>query len=169
MKPKIPDYRFCPMCGADIHTKYHEGRDRHVCPRCGHVIYINPIPATTLVLLDTGRVLLTLRAQEPYKGMWCLPGGFVEWGETPEEGAKRELLEETGLHGEQLSMVGVYNSMANLHAILIGFIVTRWSGEITPGDDAAEVRWFDLDSRPQLAFRAHETLLADALESGEAR
>jgi len=151
------------MCGADIKKIYHEGRDRHVCPKCGHVIYINPFPATTIVVLDDNRVLLVLRAVEPYSGMWCLPGGFLEWGESPEEGAKRELFEETGIIGEQLRYIGVYNSVADVHAILIGFSVKRWSGEINPGDDASDVRWFDVNERPPLAFRAHEALLADTL------
>ena len=62
MKPELPDYRFCPMCGTGVKKIHHEGRDRHVCPECGHVIYINPLPAATLVVLHDRSVLLTLRA-----------------------------------------------------------------------------------------------------------
>ena len=154
------------MCGMSVEKIQHEGRKRHVCRECGHVIYINPIPASTLVVLDGNQVLLVLRAVEPCKGEWCLPGGFIEWGEIPGEGAQRELLEETGLIGEQLMFVGIYNSMENFHAILHGFRVERWSGEVCNGDDAADVKWFPLDSRPVLAFKAHEALLADALTCG---
>ncbi len=169
MKPKIPDYKFCPMCGAPVKNIHYEGRKRHVCTACGHVIYVNPIPASTVVVPDGDRVLLVLRAVEPHKGEWCLPGGFLEWGESPEEGAKRELLEETGLVGEQIEFVGIYNSMENFHAILHGFRVDRWSGETCNGDDAADVQWFHVDSRPSLAFEAHEALLADGLKSRRVR
>ena len=164
MKPKIPDFKYCPLCGASVDKLFHEGRDRHVCPECGHVLYVNPIPASTLVVLNEGHVLLVLRAVEPQKGEWCLPGGFLEWGESPEEGGKRELLEETGLVGDELEFVGYYNSMVTMHAVLLGFRVKRWHGDLYHGDDAEDVRWYRLDSRPPLAFAAHEQLLADALK-----
>ena len=169
MTPELPDYRFCPMCGSAVDRIHHKGRERHVCPACGFVIYVNPLPAATLVVLDDHNVLLTLRAVEPRKGEWCLPGGFLEWGETPEEGAKRELFEETGLIGERLMYIGVYNSMVTFHALLHGYRVESWSGELTCGDDAEAVQWFPLDSLPSLAFDAHETLLADAVRLGEKR
>ena len=164
MIPELPDYRFCPMCGTGVQKIHHEGRNRHVCPECGHVIYINPLPAATLVVLENHNVLLTLRAVEPQKGKWCLPGGFIEWGESPAEGGKRELQEETGLTGEYLKFVGIYNSMGKVHTLLHGFKVERWSGEPICGDDADDVRWFPLDSIPPLAFEAHDELLADVLE-----
>jgi len=163
MKPKLPDYKYCPWCGKTVGLVRHEGRDRHVCSSCGRAIYVNPIPASTVVVLDGRRLLLTLRAADPKKGWWCLPGGFVEWGETPEEAARRELFEETGLTAETLGFVGVYNSMVTVHALLHGFIVERWSGDPVSGDDAEAVEWFSIDSLPPLAFDAHAALLSDAL------
>ena len=152
------------MCGAEVKKIQYEGRDRHVCTECGFVIYVNPLPATTLVVIDTNRVLLTLRGVEPNRGEWCLPGGFLEWGETPEEGAKRELFEETGLNAESLTFVGIYNSMIYYHALLLGYIVERWSGKLTCGDDAEEAEWFSLESLPPLAFESHKKLLLDVLK-----
>ena len=169
MIPELPDYRFCPMCGSAVDRISHNGRERHVCPACGFIIYVNPLPAATVVVLDNRNVLLTLRADEPRKGEWCLPGGFIEWGETPEEGAKRELFEETGLIGERLRYIGVYNSVVTFHALLHGYRVESWSGELTCGDDAEAVQWFPLDSLPSLAFDAHDKFLADAVRPEKKR
>ena len=166
MKLELPEYRYCPQCGAQVELQNKEGRNRPVCSACGHIIYVNPIPAAALVVLEKNRALLTLRDVEPKMGEWCLPGGFLEWGESPEEGARRELFEETGLTAEELSLVGVYNSVtgARLHVLLVAYRVTSWTGAPAAGDDASEVRWFDIDSVPTLAFAVHEKALADTIE-----
>ena len=167
MELELPDYNYCPVCGAPVKVMHHEGRNRHVCENCGNVIYVNPIPATCQVVVDNGSVLLTLRAVDPFKGMWCLPGGFIEWGETPEDGAKRELFEETGIKAGELSLIGVYDSITGLkrHVLLIGYHVKDWGGTPIAGDDADDVGWFDLNEHPQLAFKVHEKVLKDYIES----
>jgi len=101
MKLELPGYMYCPVCGNPVEVITHEGRRWPVCGSCGYVIYINPIPATCQVVLNGREILLTLRGAEPHKGEWCLPGGFIEWGESPEEGAKRELFEETCITAEK--------------------------------------------------------------------
>ena len=165
MKLELPEFRYCPQCGAQVEMQNKEGRNRPVCSACGHIIYVNPIPAAALVVIEKNRALLTLRDVEPKMGEWCLPGGFLEWGESPEEGAKRELFEETGITAEELSLVGVYDSVtgARLHVLLVVYRVTSWTGTPAAGDDASEVRWFNIDSVPPLAFAVHEKALADTL------
>ena len=79
MKLELPEYHYCPQCGAPITLQITEGRYRPVCTTCGHIIYVNPFPATTLVVLDQRELLLTLRGVEPHRGEWFLPGGFLEW------------------------------------------------------------------------------------------
>ncbi len=168
MKIDLPEYNYCPICGGEVSLRESEGRVRPVCKACGHIIYVNPAPAVALVLLDGSRVLLTLRSVEPKKGWWCLPGGFLEWGEGPEEGGLRELREETGLDGGDLTILGAWDSVSGekLHVLVVAYRVGMWTGKIVPGDDAAEVRWFDADDIPPLAFEVHKKALAAALERG---
>ena len=166
MKLELPEYNYCPLCGAPLNISHREGRDRPVCRSCGHIVYINPFPAACQVILNGRKVLLALRASDPQKGMWCLPGGFIEWGESPEEGAKRELFEETGITAEKLSLIGVYGSITGTqqHVLLIAYSVLEWHGEPEAGDDADEVKWFAVDEIPPLAFKVHDRVLEDVLE-----
>ena len=103
----------CPFCGNPLTRRLTEGRRRLFCTTCNEPIYENPIPATCLVVVDArDRVLLVKRSVEPKTGYWCLPGGFLEVHETPEEGALRELLEETGLLGKITRLLGVTTTPA---------------------------------------------------------
>ncbi len=168
MKLELPEYNYCPICGAPVQVTQREGRRRPVCTRCGHIIYVNPYPAACLVVIKDSKVLLTRRSIEPHFGEWCLPGGFLEWGESPEEGARRELLEEAGLAAGELHILGAYDSItgSRRHVLLLAYFVLEWTGEPVAGDDASETVWFDLDSVPPLAFKVHEKVLSDALKSG---
>ena len=167
-KLELPEFNYCPICGAPVRVIHREGRHRPVCMTCGHVVYVNPYPAAALVVLNNRQVLLTLRNSEPNYGEWCLPGGFLEWGESPEEGARRELLEETGLSAGKISIIGAYDSItgARRHVLLLAYRVHDWQGEPTAGDDAAEVRWFEVGKTPPLAFKVHEKVLTDAMKAG---
>lgn len=171
MKLKLPEYSFCPRCGGTIGLLEYEDRLRPVCNACGHVIYVNPVPATCQTVLKDGSVLLVLRAVEPSRGMWCLPGGFIEWGESPLEAAKRELAEETALAAETLVLTGVYDSITEVsrHVLLVSYLIPEWQGVPEAGDDAAEIRWFPLEKIPPLAFKVHEQALGDALKQEQSR
>lgn len=165
MNVELPVFNYCPRCGSPVGLQEKEGRIRPVCNTCGHIIYVNPAPAVALVVLDKGRVLLTLRNVEPKKGWWCLPGGFLEWGEGPEEGGKRELFEETGITGNNMRVLGAWDSSTapRRHVLVVVYIVETWSGEPVAGDDADEVKWFDIADCPPLAFEVHKKALAAAL------
>ncbi|MFC1511871.1 NUDIX domain-containing protein [Candidatus Latescibacterota bacterium] len=164
-KLELPVYRFCPVCGGEVTLQEAEGFARPVCTACGRIIYVNPHPATCQVVFDGGRVLLTRRAVRPKKGWWCLPGGFIEWGESPVDAARRELKEETSITAEELSLVGVYDSITGKrrHVLIVAYEVTVWHGEPSPGDDTDKVTWFDTARVPELAFDTHLRALEDAL------
>ena len=150
--------KYCHFCGKNLTEKFVEGCLRLFCKQCNEPLYENPIPATCLVVVDNrNRVLLVKRSVEPKKGFWCLPGGFMELGETPEKSALRELKEETGLSGRINMLLGVStNPSAQYHSVLmIGFLVKSYTGDLVAGDDADDVAIFYYDELPEIAFESH--------------
>jgi ADP-ribose pyrophosphatase YjhB (NUDIX family) len=148
----------CPYCGGLLIRKQVEDRRRLYCSRCSRPIYENPIPATCLVVVDPdARLLLVQRSAPPKIGQWCLPGGFIEVDEMPESAALRELSEETNLHGKVEKLLGVRTSPSTFYqsVLLIGYLVREYSGQLVPGDDAADVRWFDPERLPTIPFDSH--------------
>jgi ADP-ribose pyrophosphatase YjhB (NUDIX family) len=149
---------FCHYCGAELTEKIFEGSLRLFCEQCDEPIYENPIPATCLVVVDNkNRVLLVKRNVEPKQGEWCLPGGFMELGETPEKAALRELKEETGLSGQIDMLLGVSsNPSQQYHTVLIvGYLVKSYTGTLVAGDDADDVAYFHYSELPGIAFESH--------------
>ncbi len=148
----------CHFCGTALISKNYEGAVRLFCTACNAPIYENPIPASCLVLIDSqDRVLLVKRSVDPKKGFWCLPGGFMELGETPEQSALRELKEETGLSGRIQLLLGVTsNTSPQYHTVLmVGYLIKEYSGLLEPGDDALEAAYFSYDELPEIAFHSH--------------
>lgn len=124
------------------------------------------------------KLLLIRRGGHPFLGCWALPGGFADQGETIERTAARELMEETGLEGLEMKLVGVYSAPGRDPrgwTVSAAFAVRVEAGQLraVAGDDAAEAGWFDLVSSPdgtmmpalpegeQLAFD-HAQIVADA-------
>lgn len=105
------------------------------------------LAASVIIRDDLGRVLLVLRGREPAKGRWSVPGGKVEPGESLAEAAVREAYEETGLHveiGAQLWVVDIPAGEGRVFEVH-DFAATVVGGELTPGDDADDARWFSGD------------------------
>lgn len=131
---------------------------RLFCNACNVPIYENPIPATCLVLIDNeDRVLLVKRRVDPKKGFWCLPGGFIELKETPEQAALRELEEETGLSGKIQMLLGVTSSASPQYdtVLMVGYLIKEYSGLLEPGDDASDAAYFEYNKLPEIAFQSH--------------
>jgi len=115
-----------------------------------------------MVVVDNkDRVLLVKRSVAPKKGFWCLPGGFVELGETPEKAALRELKEETGLAGSIDMLLGVSaNPSALYHTVLIvGYLVKSYFGNLIAGDDANDAAYFHYNELPEIAFESHASFI----------
>ena len=152
----------CHYCGNRLTEKNTEGRLRLFCTKCDVPIYENPIPAISLVTVDANeQLLLVKRSVDPKKGFWCLPGGFMELNETPEEAGLRELHEETGLWGKIDMLLGVtINPSRNYGSVLMtGFLVKIFDGELAPGDDAEDVKWFKYKELPEIAFDSHKKFI----------
>jgi 8-oxo-dGTP diphosphatase len=124
-------------------------------------------PATVdAVTIKEDKILLIKRGREPFLGYYALPGGFVEIDEDTKTAALRELLEETGVVGKIIKLVGVFDDPGRdptRHTLNISYLVEVLDESgIRSGDDANEVMWFDLDSLPPLAFD-HGKQVSDAL------
>lgn len=113
----------------------------------------SPVPTVGVICLRGDQVLLIKRGTPPRLGQWSLPGGRLEWGETTQVAALRELLEETGVEAELLGLVDVVDGLftsretgrTTRHYVMIDY-AARWvSGEPVAGDDAAEARFVSLD------------------------
>jgi 8-oxo-dGTP diphosphatase len=110
----------------------------------------NPVLAVAAVIWNDQReVLLIRRTKEPRKGQWSLPGGKVEFGESIEDAARREVLEETGLTVALLGVAGIAETIldasagaADVHIVLIDYSARVVSGEAKAASDAADATWF---------------------------
>ena len=145
--------RFCLWCGGRLRTIRENGHRRRRCPRCGWTFYDNPVPASVAIIRQRGRVLLTRRAHPPYAGTWDLPGGFLEAGEQPEAGLKRELREELAVRVRGARLIGFATDRygpRGFPVLTLVYRVTIAPGVIRPDDDVSEARWFD---RRRLPFQ----------------
>jgi thiamine-phosphate diphosphorylase len=162
MKVKI----YCHFCQHPLISKFVDERERLYCQNCNTPIYENPIPATAAVILnENNEILFVKRKVEPKKGLWCLPGGYVELDEKPETCCLRELREETNLEGEIKKLVGVYLSENPIYrsVLVIGFEIKNAKGEIRAGYDSEEVEYFNTKNLPDIAFESHRALIRDVL------
>ncbi len=159
-------FKYCPKCGGDLIREMIEGRWRARCVSCGEIHYENPLPATAIVCRnESGELLLVKRSDPPCVGGWCLPGGFIEVGETAQAGALRELKEETGLEGNVLGVIDVASRINGYwgDVLLIGFEVEVTGGELCAADDASEARYFNTDDMPEIVFDTHQHMLKKIL------
>ena len=152
----------CLLCGTPLEMRDDRGHPRPTCPECGWIYYRNPVPAAGVLLLEPRGVLLVTRQFAPRAGYWCLPAGFMEYGETPEHCAVRETREETGLEVKLGPLFAVYAGFDDprVRAVLILYTAERTGGRLRAGDDAIEVKYFPLARLPRtLAFAAHRRAL----------
>ncbi|WIO75233.1 NUDIX hydrolase [Porticoccaceae bacterium LTM1] len=148
---------FCSHCGQPVHFKIPEGddRQRHVCSACNTIHYINPRIVTGCLPTYEGRVLLCRRAIEPRYGFWTLPAGFMENGETTEQGAARECWEEANANvriGELYTMT----SIPTINQVHLFYHAELIEPTFACGPESLEVELFEEDQIPwnELSFTA---------------
>ena len=149
--------KFCPYCGENIILKNENDILREYCPSCNVFFYDNPLPVVSSVLEKNRKILLVKRKNKPYKGMWCLPSGFAETGETIETAALRELKEETGIKAKITTLVDADSCKNYLYGdlIFLSFEVEQTGGKLEAGDDAIDTKYFPIDKIPKLAFSSN--------------
>lgn len=136
-----------------------------------------PRPAVGAVVFRDSAVLLVRRGQPPAQGLWAIPGGSVRLGETLQAAAEREILEETGVvirAGEPVFVFDVIRhdeqGRVRYHYVIVDLAAEYVSGEICPGDDAADARWVSQEEVAQLPVNpATRRLLAERYAFGSAR
>lgn len=128
-------------------------RERLTCPECDHIDYQNPKIVNVVVATYGDEFLLCRRAIEPSKGYWTLPGGFMENGESPQDGAAREAREEAGADAKVGALIAIYQPPAKNEVIMI-FRGELPSRDAAAGTETQEVKFFKWDDIPwkELAF-----------------
>jgi ADP-ribose pyrophosphatase YjhB (NUDIX family) len=148
--------KYCRACGTAIEHRVpaHDNRERAVCPACGTVHYQNPINVVGTVPVWQDKVLLCRRNIEPRHGFWTLPAGFMELGETSEQGALRETVEEAGA---QIELQGLFTVLNVVHVgqVHLYYRAQMLSPALNPGPETIEAELFTESSIPWdlLAFR----------------
>ncbi len=135
---------------------------RPVCPQCGWIHFVDPKVAAAVLIEQEDRVLLVRRANEPFRGLWTLPAGFINGGEDPAEAAARECLEETGLNVRVTGVLDIISGKEHPRGadFIIVYQASITGGELKPNDDVDAADWFTRENLPQLAFRATQIVLA---------
>lgn len=159
--------RFCQHCASSLQTRFVDGetRDRLVCEGCGFIHYLNPRLVANVLPERRGRILLLRRGIEPSYGKWAFPGGFLEMGESAQEGAEREAMEEVGLTVTAGPLLGVYTRVQQGIVVLV-YRGLKISGRPAAGPEALETAWFQAHEIPwqDLAFETTVAALNDWLK-----
>ena len=165
----LTGWRFCPHCATEL----ARDTDHLRCPGCGERYWANSVPGAQAVIVRDGHVLLGRRADDPGRGRWDLPGGFLHEGEDAVDALRREVREETGLELDVLAFLGTWNEPYWSRSVLCLTWLARPAGGVErAGDDLVELRWFPYADRPrggELAFPTFEEILSLALGRDEHR
>ncbi len=159
---------FCSRCGNPVEERVppDDNRPRFVCLSCGTIHYINPKIVVCCIPFHEDRVLLCRRAIEPRRGLWTVPGGFMENGERIEEGALRETREEANARAEILYLQTVY-SIPDINQVHMIFVARLLDLDFAPGSESLETRLFSKEEIPwnELAFLSAHFALSHYFES----
>ena len=153
---------FCSNCGAPVTLRIPEGddRERYGCDACGRIHYENPKMVVGCIPEWEEKIMLCRRDIEPQKGLWTLPAGYLEKGETVKEGAIRETLEESGATVTDLHTYLMLD-IVYIGQIYLMFIARMEAPRFHPTHESSEVALFSEDEIPwdAIAFRAIEKTL----------
>lgn len=159
---------FCNLCAGALRTEVPAGdnMERRVCSQCGHVHYINPKVIVGTIPIWQDRVLLCRRNIEPRLGLWTIPAGFLEMGESMAEGALRETIEESRAAVKIRQLHGTYD-ITRIGQIYVIYLADMLSDHCEPTPESSEVKLFERDQIPwdQLAFKVVNHALRQFFET----
>jgi ADP-ribose pyrophosphatase YjhB (NUDIX family) len=153
--------RYCPYCGVPVDRRILFGADRAVCPQCGWIHFEDPKVAAGVLVEQDGKILLVQRNNEPSRGLWTFPAGFINAHEDPAEAAARECLEETGLQVLVTGLAALVSGREHPRGadFVLVYFARITGGQLIPGDDAEQAVFFPRNALPPLAFRATRVAL----------
>ncbi|MCK4677729.1 MAG: NUDIX hydrolase [Bacteroidales bacterium] len=148
---------YCPYCSGILTSKSEGDTIRDFCVQCNQFFYDNPLPVASTIIVKERRILLVKRKNDPHKGLWCLPMGFAESGESIEAAALRELEEETGVKGKVIGFINADSGVSSFYGdlLFLTFEAEQVGGRLSAGDDAIEVKYFSFDDLPKLPFSSN--------------
>jgi ADP-ribose pyrophosphatase YjhB (NUDIX family) len=157
----LDGWQYCPRCGASA----TQADGCSTCSACDYEVWAASVPGVQgLAVNDAGEVLLGRRNRDPGRGLWDVPGGFLDEGEGAVSGLRREFLEETGLDVEVDAFLGIWiESYAERFVHCATWLVRPVGGRLEAGDDLANVEWFAADRLPDaadFAFPSHVEIVA---------
>ena len=161
LNPALEDVRFCPRCGKDATVTYPRSI---MCPSCGYGAFYNPKPVACAITANPdNEILLLRRGFQPNRGLWSMPGGFVDLGESVEDAAIRETKEEIAVDISITDLVGVYSRGTDRNVVVV--YAARTEGTPTRTEEALEVHAFRPNTIPwdELAFWSDDRALRDYL------
>lgn len=155
---------FCVQCGAPLERRQVFGAARPACLACGWVYFADPKVAAGVLVEVEKQVLLVRRVNEPGRGLWSFPAGFVDAYEDPARAAERECLEETGLRVQVSGLLTLVSGREHPRGadIVIVYRAEITGGTLDAGDDADQAQFFPRSALPPLAFRATREVLAES-------
>ncbi len=146
---------FCPCCSASLTKKKIQGKLRLVCSSCDFIFFQNSKPCVGGLILRGAKdkeILLTKRAFPPKQGTWDIPGGFLEKGEDPRIGLKREIKEELGVNAEVMDLYDIiadHYGVEKTATLNLFYFVKLLGNPEKPSDDISEFAFFPLHKPPQ--------------------
>lgn len=147
--------KYCSHCGAEVEIRVPDGdnRPRYICSECESIHYQNPKVVVGCIPVWEDRILLCRRAIEPRYGLWTLPAGFMENGETTQEGAARETREEANANVEVGSLYSLFN-LPHIDQVYMLFRSQLLDLDFAPGTESLEVNLFREEEIPwkEIAF-----------------
>ncbi|MEM8497097.1 MAG: NUDIX hydrolase [Pseudomonadota bacterium] len=156
--------RFCSECGTALETKVPAGdnRERQVCAGCGHIDYVNPTIIVSCLAYHEQNLVWVKRAQQPQRGFWVIPAGFLECDESLEQGALRELFEETSLTAREDSVeLYTMGTLRYTNEVYIVFRAELENIDYTLNHEVLDVGLFQQDNAPwgELAYPVMESYI----------